>query len=275
MFPEGEPRPRLTGTAGGEPKYQAIYRDLLARIEAGDVAAGQPLPSQRELADHYGVSLMTVRQALQRLGAEGRIEQRHGLGTFVAGPPVIPYQLNSLGSLAEELAGQGIDLETVLLGVRRGPAPAPVPAQLGLGPHDEVTVVERLRVVGGTPVIHQLSYLPPGLTADLDAGFEAGLDADELKRTPLYRLIEERGGVTPSWATEAIRPVVLSEEQARLLEQPAGGAALLSERVTYDVDDRPVLADRAIMCASQVVFTTRRQAPERPAVALRLDHPTT
>ncbi|MEV4090016.1 UTRA domain-containing protein, partial [Nonomuraea fuscirosea] len=167
----------------------------------------------------------------------------------------------------------GIDLETVLLGVRRGPAPAPVPAQLGLGPRDEVTVIERLRVVGGTPVIHQLSYLPPALAANL--GSAAGLDEEELKRTPLYRLIEERGGVTPSWATEAIKPVVLSAEQARLLEQPAGGAALMSERVTYDVDDRPVLADRAIMCASQVVFTTRRQAPERPAVALRLDHPTT
>ncbi|MGW0810198.1 GntR family transcriptional regulator [Nonomuraea sp. NPDC002799] len=260
-FPQGKPRPRLTGTQGGEPKYQAIYRDVLAQIDGGTFAAGQPLPSQRELADHYGVSLMTVRQALQRLSAEGRIEQRHGRGTFVAGT-VLPYQLNSLGSLAEDLAGQGIDLVTVLLGVRHGPAPASVRVELGLAAGAGLTVIERLRVVDGSPVIHQLSYVPPDLAA--------ALEDDELKRTPLYRLIEERCRISLAWATEAIKPVVLTEEQAGLLEQPVGAAALMSTRVTYDLDDRPVLADRAIMCASHVVFTTRRQAPE-PVVSLRLD----
>ncbi|MEV0380440.1 GntR family transcriptional regulator [Nonomuraea sp. NPDC050643] len=259
----GRPRPQLTGSQGGEPKYQAIYRHLLAQIDGGELEPGQPLPSQRELGTYYGVSLMTVRQALQRLSAEGRIEQRHGLGTFVAGT-VIPYGLNSLGSLAEGLAGQGIDLETVLLGVRRPPAPAWVAAELGLEPGTEVTAIERLRVVDGSPVIHQLSYVPPGPAAELGD--------DELGRVPLYRLIEERGGASPAWATEAIKPVVLSEEQAALLRRPAGGAALMSTRVTYDAADRPLLADRALMCASHLVFTTKRQATQEPAVTLRLDH---
>jgi GntR family transcriptional regulator len=260
-FPPGKPRPHLMGSQGGEPKYQAIYRDLLAQIDEGTFAPGQPLPAQRELSDYYGVSLMTVRQALQRLSAEGRIEQRQGLGTFVAGT-VIPYQMNNLGSLAEDLAGQGIDLRTVLLGAGRGKPPAPVGAELGLDPHAEVTIIERLRVVAGSPVIHQVSYTP------LDLGEEPV--ADELERTPLYRLIEGRCGVSLAWATEAIKPVVLSEEQATLLRRPAGDAALMSTRVTYDSGDRAVLADHAVMCAAHIVFTTRRQAPE-PAVSLRLD----
>ncbi|SEF79151.1 GntR family transcriptional regulator [Nonomuraea solani] len=258
----GKPRPHLTGSQGGEPKYQAIYRHLLAQIDGGELEPGQPLPSQRELGTYYGVSLMTVRQALQRLSTEGRIEQRHGLGTFVAGT-VIPYGLNSLGSLAEGLAGQGIDLETVLLGVRRAPAPGWVAAELRLAPDTEVTVVERLRKVDGSPVIHQLSYIPPGPAAELSG--------DELGRVPLYRLIEERGGGSPEWATEAIKPVVLSEAQAALLHRAAGGAALMSTRVTYDATDRPLLADLALMCASHLAFTTKRHASE-PAVSLRLDH---
>ncbi|MFC4006031.1 GntR family transcriptional regulator [Nonomuraea purpurea] len=261
-FPRGKPRPRLAGTQGGEPKYQAIYRDLLAQIDTGEYAAGQPLPSQRELADHYGVSLMTVRQALQRLSTEGRIEQRHGLGTFVAGT-VIPYQLNNLGSLAEDLAEQGIDLQTVLLGVRQEAAPASVQAELGLTPETTLTIIERLRVVEGSPVIHQLSYVPPDLATELKD--------EDLNRAPLYRLIEERCRISLAWATEAIKPVVLTEEQAKLLNQPVGAAALMSTRITYDQSDRPVLADRAIMCASHVVFTTRRQAPAEPAVSLRLN----
>ncbi|MGP3956758.1 GntR family transcriptional regulator [Nonomuraea sp. 3N208] len=260
-FPQGKPRPRLTGSQGGEPKYQAIYRDLLAQIDGGAFAPGEPLPAQRELSDYYGVSLMTVRQALQRLSAEGRIEQRQGLGTFVAGN-VIPYQMNSLGSLAEDLAGQGIDLRTVLLGTLRALPPAAVRAELGLSSDAEVTVIERLRVVDGTPVIHQLSYTPLDLGGDPADG--------ELERTPLYRLIEERCGVSPAWATEAIRPVVLSEEEAALLRRPVGDAALMSTRVTYDAEDRAVLADRAVMCAAQIVFTTRRQVRE-PAVSLHLD----
>jgi GntR family transcriptional regulator len=273
-FPQGKPRPHLAGSQGGEPKYQAIYRDLLEQIDGGEFAPGQPLPSQRELGVHYGVSLMTVRQALQRLSAEGRIEQRHGLGTFVAGT-VIPYQMNSLGSLADDLARQGIELETVVLGVRRAQPPAPVRAELRLAAHAEVTVVERLRIVTGSPVIHQLSYVPLSLTVTPPGGgrptpFLESLAEGELEHTPLYTLIEERCGVSPAWATEAVKPVVLSEEQAGLLSQPAGSAALLSTRVTFDADDRPVLVDRALMCASHIVFTTRRQVPQ-PAVSLRLD----
>ncbi|MFC4113260.1 GntR family transcriptional regulator [Nonomuraea zeae] len=282
-FPQGKPRPHLVGSQGGEPKYQAIYRDLLAQIDSGEFAPGRPLPSQRELGAYYGVSLMTVRQALQRLSAEGRIEQRHGLGTFVAGA-VIPYQMNSLGSLADDLAEQGIELETVLLGVRRAQPPGPVRAELGLAARADVTVVERLRIVNGSPVIHQLSYVPRSLTpkpakpakspgapgSRRATPFLESLEGGELERTPLYTLIEERCGISLAWATEAVKPVVLSEEQAGLLSQPAGSAALLSTRVTFDADDRPVLVDRALMCASQIVFTTRRQAPQ-PAVTLRLD----
>ncbi|WP_432925935.1 GntR family transcriptional regulator [Microbispora sp. CA-135349] len=264
-FPPHNARPPLQGTQGGEPKYQAIYRDLLAQMNRGELAPGQPLPSQRELSQHYGVSLMTVRQALQRLSSEGRVEQRHGLGTFVA-ENVIPHEMNSLRSLAEDLALRGVDLKTRLLGVHHVEAPASVQVDLGLSPRADIVLVERLRVIAGRPVILQRSYLPAELARRLAD--------EEFERRPLYRLIEDRCGLVLGSAKESIKPIVLTQEQAELLGQSAGGAALMSDRVTFDVEDKPVLVDRAVMWASHIVYTARRQTPGAapdPAVLLHLE----
>lgn len=264
-FPPPDACPPLRGTQGGEPKYQAIYRDLLARMDRGELVPGRPLPSQRELSQHYGVSLMTVRQALQRLSSEGRVEQRQGLGTFVAENVTSPA-VTGLRSLAEDLVLQGVDLKTRVLGVRRVEAPASVQVDLGLPPHADIVLVERLRVIAGSPVILQSSYLPVELAS--------GLVDEEFERKPLYRLIEEHCGLVLGSAKESIRPIVLTQEQAEMLGQPAGGAALMSDRVTFDVEGKPVLVDRAVMRASHIVYTTRRQTsgmdPD-PAVLLRLE----
>ena len=65
-------------------KYVAIYRDLRGKIATGEYEPGQRLPSQLELARTYEVTLMTLRQALAELAAEGLVEASHGRGTFVA-----------------------------------------------------------------------------------------------------------------------------------------------------------------------------------------------
>lgn len=65
------------------PKYQRIADELRRQIRAGDPAPGQRMPAETDLTDRFRVSLPTVRQALAVLRAEGLIESRHGIGTFV------------------------------------------------------------------------------------------------------------------------------------------------------------------------------------------------
>jgi DNA-binding FadR family transcriptional regulator len=67
--------------------YEFVAHELLVLILSGRFAAGDRLPSERELASHLGVSRPTVRQALSLLGAHGLVESRIGSGTFVVGPP--------------------------------------------------------------------------------------------------------------------------------------------------------------------------------------------
>ena len=63
-----------------QPKYLTIHSDLRERIMSGQWSPGHPLPAQRELASEFGVSIMTVRQALQLLTDDGLIDTRHGSG---------------------------------------------------------------------------------------------------------------------------------------------------------------------------------------------------
>ena len=66
------------------PMYQQIIDQITARVMAGDWAAGQPLPSIRELAANSGVSVITVKRAYEELERVGVIATRHGKGSVVA-----------------------------------------------------------------------------------------------------------------------------------------------------------------------------------------------
>ena len=85
------------------PKYQAIHERLRTEILAGDLAPGSRLPPQSEMAERFGVTLMTLRQAVAALEADGLVRAERGRGTFVAERPV-DIRLGNLSSFAEQMA---------------------------------------------------------------------------------------------------------------------------------------------------------------------------
>src|ERR1700675_40266 len=96
----------------GTPAYQQIRAAILKRIAAGQLRAGDPVDSERELARIHKVSLMTARHALATLEKEGMVERRRGAGTFVA-PPKIHF--NKLMSYTEQMASPGLAAGSRLL----------------------------------------------------------------------------------------------------------------------------------------------------------------
>ena len=70
------------------PRYHRIAESLRDRIHGGRLMPGTRLDNQRALAKSFGVTLMTLRQALELLERENLIARRHGLGTFVAAPSI-------------------------------------------------------------------------------------------------------------------------------------------------------------------------------------------
>src|SRR5437762_13467198 len=101
------------------PRYHRIAETLRERIRGGELASGARLDNQRQLAKSFGVTLMTLRQALALLEREHLIARRHGLGTFVAAP-TIDYDILQLRRFAGDLSAQGEHVTTRVLGSRVG-----------------------------------------------------------------------------------------------------------------------------------------------------------
>ncbi|MEZ7003127.1 GntR family transcriptional regulator [Streptomyces sp. AD55] len=149
-----------------EPKYWHL-RTVLTEALDSEFAVGEILPNERDLAARFGVARATLRQALEQLELEGRLQRRRGVGTTVA-PPRMGV---AVGTSRHTWPGTPDDAWDPADCVRESP-PASVADALGIRPGDVVYTVRRSRVTDGQPVAAELLYiLPssvPGLS-DVDA----------------------------------------------------------------------------------------------------------
>src|SRR5712671_6175067 len=168
------------------PRYHRIADALRERIRAGELPSGARLDNQRQLAKSFGVTLMTLRQALELLEREHLITRRHGLGTFVAAPS-IDYDILQLRRFAGDLSAKGEHVATRFLGARFAAPDRRVAEALRLPARARVFVLERLRLVDDHPMSLQRSFLPPLIGDEV-------VRAD-LSRTPLHQVLEFKLGV--------------------------------------------------------------------------------
>jgi len=220
------------------PRYHQIAQHLRRRIGAGDFAPGERLANQRGLAREFGVTLMTLRQALELLERDGLITRRHGLGTFVASPSV-DYDILHLNTFAGDLLAQGERVATRFLRSHFAAADRWVARELRLGRGARAFVLERLRLVDGHPMSFQASYLPASIGEDV-----AKLD---LAVTPLRHALAFKLGLEITAAQETVSAVHLDARAARELGCRPGAAAFRSDRVSVGPDGTPIVYDRVFI----------------------------
>ncbi|MEU6880029.1 GntR family transcriptional regulator [Streptomyces sp. NPDC046712] len=146
-----------------EPKYWHL-KTVIGEALDSDFAVGEILPNERELAARFGVARATLRQALEQLELEGRLQRRRGVGTTVAPPRVgvdVSTTQHTWPGVAEE-TWQSMDSASAV-------APAAVARLLDIESDEEVHVVRRLRVTHGQPVAAELLYVPSGSVPELTA----------------------------------------------------------------------------------------------------------
>jgi GntR family transcriptional regulator len=238
-------RPSRRETALRQPKYLRIHSELRDRITSGQWSPGSALPSQQQLAGQFGVSIMTLRQALQLLADDGLIETRHGAGTYIA--PRYAYDLGELRSFAADLSAQDADITTELLAAGAVTPPADVAARLGAP--GEVLRLRRLRLSGGRPLIVQTSYLPVALAHVVEP--------ENLGHRGLYTILAEHG-LAIARADETITPATLGPLDARDLARPPSSPALLSHRISFTTTSVPIIDDYALLPADGVAITVNR-----------------
>jgi GntR family transcriptional regulator len=188
---------------------------------------GERLPGERELAREFGVSRMTVRQALGSLAARGLVERGVGRGTFVRRAK-IEHHLTRVTGFSDLVAGQGVTPGARLLSVQERLAPASVAAGLGLASGALVVRVERVRLGGGTPLAIEDSWIPasrfPGF-AEHDLGGS------------LYALMRTEYDLEPVHAIERLEAVTARRHEARALGVPERAPLMLVERTAYAAGD--------------------------------------
>lgn len=144
-----------------EPKYWHL-RTVLSEALDSEFAVGEILPNERDLAARFGVARATLRQALEQLELEGRLQRRRGVGTTVA-PPRVGVAVDPVRRTWPGAAGddwQPVDA------VESDTVPAAVAGLLATAPGETVHVVRRSRVTDGRPVAAELLYVPAAAVPD-------------------------------------------------------------------------------------------------------------
>jgi len=242
------------------PRYHQIARSLRERIAAGAPAPGERLADQRSLAREFGVTLMTLRQALELLERDGLITRRHGLGTFVASPP-IDYDILQLRALAGDLSAQGEDVATRFLRSHFAKADLHVARELALGKTRWAFVVERLRLVDGRPMSLQVSYLPAPIGEEVAKA--------DLAVTPLRHVLAFKLGIDITDARETVSAVHLDGRTARELGCRRSAVAFRADRVSRDAQGTAIVYDRVFIPGDR--FRITRQLHYQGARPARAD----
>lgn len=210
------------------PKGEQLREIVAELIEA--LEPGAALPSERELAERYGVARMTVRTEIDRLVTEGLVYRVHGRGTFVAEPRVT--QATTLTSFSEDMRERGHTPGSRVLAVDVVLAASEVAGQLELESGLPVVRVHRVRTADAEPMAVEEAFLP--------AARFAGLEQVDLEQNSLFELLRTRWGVGLASAEQRVVAVVADELQAALLGVEPGHPGLLFHTKVRDDDGRPV-----------------------------------
>ncbi len=222
-----------------ESQYLKLARLLDQRIRAGEHPVGSRIPSERALCELYGVSRITVRQAIAELVNRGVLRRAHGRGTFVAAPRVEQSLLDHF-TYAEQLRSNGLLVASTVLEQRRVPASTEVASQLRLAASAPVLRLVRQRKADGEPYALETTHLPLERLPEVE-------NADFTGDRSLYEVLATEHGVRPTRAREWFEPVLVKAAEAGPLGVSRNSPALLVTRSTEDEQGQPVEFAKAVI----------------------------
>jgi len=205
---------------------EQVLRELIQRPV---YRAGGLLPDEVSLSQSLGISRNTLRAAVARLVAEGRLERKAGVGTRVVEPRV-NSGVGAWHSFTKEMAAKGVKVDIHSVNVSAVPAPEEAARALQLPVGTEVLRLDRVRGWDGRPEVHFRSYLHPRLGLTKQSDFQQ----------PLYELIQQQGSIVADQSQEELKAVNADRRLARLLGIPVGTALLRRDRTVLDTGRRPM-----------------------------------
>ncbi len=218
-----------------KPLYMQLDDILRAYIQDNGLKPGDVMPSEHELIAHFGVSQMTVRQALQRLATSGTIVRHQGKGTFVA-EPKISERIEGIQSLEQRFAKQGLKVTTHLVEALLTNSGVQQTNALGLPPGSQTFKVKRLKKVDGKVLAIEARHFPVSM--------KDYFSQEELHDKPFIEIL----GLDPERAIHCIeyhtKSEILMELDAGMMGVQPGLPILTQYGIFHNRNDEPMMAGR-------------------------------
>ena len=227
--------------------HHSLGHIIRGKIQGGEWASGQRIPSEREMMRIFNISRATVRQGIDNLVKEGILQRAQGKGTFVA-PPKIEQGVLRLMEFSDVIKRSGLKPSGRLIAKGKIDPPANVRSVLALPQGEEVVWIQRLLLVNDAPVLLEASYFSATRFPDLLEAYDS-VDAP-------HRFVYQRYGIKVTRARETFEPVILEERESELLGSVGGFPALWVEHVAYDTADKPVAYLTSLMRGDRCRFYT-------------------
>lgn len=203
-----------------------LQEAIAVSIQDGTLASNRALPSERDMAEHLGVSRSTLRLCLKHLADQGLIQTRHGLGTVVVGQ--IPKALSRLSGFTEDVRARGLVPTSDILSLITGPASPDTALRTGMPLGTRVLSLVRLRRANGEPLSYERVVVPI---------WAVGADYDG--QGSLYDRMD-RCGTRPRRMLQTLEAVAAPGEIATLLSISPSAPVLRIAQVGYAADGRGV-----------------------------------
>ncbi|MGE5114657.1 MAG: GntR family transcriptional regulator [Acidobacteriaceae bacterium] len=213
------------------PLYFQIRQYLLDQIRSEELKPGDAVPSEQVISARFGVSRMTVRQALKSLADLGVIYSQRGKGTFVAGNK-LEKSFRQVLSFTEEMAARGSKPSSKVLRFVVEEADQAAANALQISPGEKLISLRRLRLADSVPMGIEWSRIPLSLCPDLMQRFQPN--------SSLYQLLSRHYGIKVAVTDEVAEAAVANAEEAHLLQIPKRAPVLLFSRISYVESGRTV-----------------------------------
>lgn len=213
--------------------------------------AREALPTERKLAEEFGVTRATVRHALGRLETDGLVSRIQGSGTFTMGPTIAKSL--KLTSFSEDIRLRGMIPSSTLLRSVEIPADVNIARNLQISPGEPIVQLVRLQLANAEPMCIEVASLRahdvPGLL-DLDL------------TGSLYDLLGERYSLIPFRAEQVVTATVTTQDESTVLRVPPFSPALRVTRTALDSRSRPLEFTTTLYRSDryEIRFTVRRDS---------------
>ena len=230
------------------PLYARVLEALRQDLAGGVWRPGDQMPTEPELIARFGVSRITVREALSELVHAGLLYRRSGKGTFVTQPKIV-QELHALTGFVEDMVALGMRASARVVSIQRVPADATVAQNLELPQGRLVLRIERVRLGNEEPLSFDVTYLPPALGERVAR--------EDLALHPIFALLEDKYGIPLGYADFRMHAATADARVARQLDVARGAPVLVIERMTYSENGTPLDYERLYYRGDRISYRTR------------------